>query len=171
MARLNSSSVSTFSAMSEAEEPLRRREDAAQRLRGAGAEVELDVVGERDEAIGAGAGEEVVEGDAVAELFELLAGGEDVVVDLDGLEHLKHGAAGGQAGGQAADEGLAAAVDEGSGAEDEIFHAEQQRGIDHLRAGDVGISVEGVLRAGTEEQLVSVDATPGIQDGLAADEA
>ena len=144
--------------------------DAAELAGVAGLEVELDVVGETDEAVGAGAGEEVVEGDAVAEPLEVLAGGDDLVGDLHGFEDFEDGSFG-EAGDEALGERGSGAVDEGFAAVDEVFHPEEQSGVDHLLGGVFGVAGEAVLPAAAEEELVAVDLAVGAQDGLAADEA
>jgi hypothetical protein len=133
--------------------------------------VQLHVRGEPQQPLVPRAEHEVVERDLEAAAGQRGDAGDDLVVDLDGLQHLQHHAVGFERQRQFADEELAGHVQQAPLVADDLLETELGEGAeDHLR-GCVRVGpVGGHSRAcAPEQQLVRDDRTAPVVDRLPGD--
>ena len=153
-------------------EPLQVEQFLPRRRVELGETVELDVVGERDEAGGPVRQDEVIERDRVAGRAKLPARGEHVVVGLDVLEQLEDDAIRRQRRRHAIEQEPPGHVDEGRTAMRQRVETEREHGVgDDARARLLERAVRGLGQdRRPEQQLVGKDAPLASENRLARDE-
>jgi hypothetical protein len=143
-------------------------------VRAAAAHVELDVRRERQQRQPRVARQQVVQGQPVPRVDQVVAALHDVRVGVGVREHLEHHSVGPEGQRQLTGEERAGDVDEGQPRADQRPDPElRERVHDDVGGGEVGlrlVEVGGVGgRAGAEQQLVPAHLQARVEDRLAAD--
>jgi len=130
-------------------------------------DVDLDIVGHFDQGFELRLPDKVVERQAEAQTLEPATRGDQFGGWFQILQDLQNRGGGWQDFNHVPGERLHGAVNEGRLAPGKLLDAEEDGVVEHDASGLVAISAKGQFRAGAEQQLVSVDLSAKIQDGLA----
>ena len=112
-------------------------------------------------------GNEVIEGEQIARLFQPLAGRHHAVFGFDGLQNLDHGLIGWQQGHQVFEQDFPGAIYEGVAPVAERVQSEQQRAVEGAARGQFLVCVEIVFHAVAEKKFVSKHLLCLVKNGLA----
>src|SRR5208337_3559076 len=117
-------------------------------------EIDFEEVSQLDEGPGVRSVHKIVESEEVAGLAKLVADGENLLRGLNGFQDLHNNAVRRKQPRSAKAQGQLVYIDEGAGMAGQKLEIEQGDGIGDDAGRGVGVGLEGILRAATEEQFV-----------------
>ena len=129
--------------------------------------IDFEEVSQLDEGPGVRGVHKIVEGEEVAGIAQLAADGKNLVRGLNGFQDFHNNAIRGKQTGSAQAQSQLVDIDEGAGLAGQKLEIEQGDGIGDDAGGGVGVGLEGILRAATEEQFVGEHPQTQIKDRLA----
>src|SRR5208337_57840 len=130
-------------------------------------EIDFEEVSQLDEGPGVRSVHKIVESEEVAGLAKLVADGENLLRGLNGFQDLHNNAVRRKQPRSAKAQGQLVYIDEGAGMAGQKLEIEQGYGICDDAGRGVGVGLEGILRAATEEQFVGEHPQAQIKDRLA----
>src|SRR5208337_3402738 len=130
-------------------------------------EIDFGEVSQLDEGPGVRSVHKIVESEEVAGLAKLVADGENLLRGLNGFQDLHNNAVRRKQPRSAKAQGQLVYIDEGAGMAGQKLEIEQGDGIGDDAGRGVGVGLEGILRAATEEQFVGEHPQAQIKDRLA----
>src|SRR6185503_14930731 len=135
--------------------------------------IHLDHFGDLGERLKTGVAHKVVESDRVAFLVKLPASGQKFRVRLDRFENLEYQVFPRNHGVQTAHQQNAIEIHESLLAADYVFEANREEAVrNHLRGrrSALGAVKFVALAVGPEQELIPIEPTCAVEDGLAGDE-